>query len=99
LVPRTASLLIPRLAATSAQLSIQLIDVSLDRRVGALGERLVGVAIDLAVAGKHEGPGEACLCIGPALVDVHRHNADRTDLAGARHIEPIRRAPNRIGRR
>ena len=57
------------------------------------------VTVDLALAREHEGPVKTGLRVGPALIDVHRHYADRADLAGARDVEPIGGAGDGVGSR
>ena len=52
------------------------IDIGLNGRAGARGERLVGVAVDLTFAREYECPGEAGLSVGTALVDVNGDYAD-----------------------
>ena len=59
----------------------------------------MGIAVDLAVAREHEGPGEAGLGVGAALVDMDRDDADRADLAGAGDVEPVGGARDGIGGR
>ena len=83
----------------AAEFGVEPIDIGLDGGAGALGQRLMGVAVDLLVAGEHEAPRQAGLGVGPALVDMNRDHADRSEFTGARDVEPVGGAGDGIGRR
>ena len=83
----------------AAEFGVEPIDVGLDGGAGALGQRLMSVAVDLLVAGEDKAPRQPGLGVGAALVDMHGDDADRSEFTGARDVEPIGGAGDGIGRR
>ena len=57
--------------------------------VHGLGQRLIGIGIDLVRSGMDQRDGDALLVQRPAHVGVQRHDADAADRTGAGQDDPV----------